>query len=291
MCIHHRVDVFVNHRDFVGSQRFIFIWAGKAAANTAILLSMSEFFPLLGLDAGSLALIVLSALLVGFSKTGLGGVMMLVVPMLAAAFGGKASTGVLLPMLIVGDFLAVRYYHLHADWPGILRLLPWTILGLLAGIFIGNQIEDRQFTLLIALSVLVCLAVLIVMELKAGKIKVPRGTWFYALIGLMAGFTTMIGNVAGPIFAVYLLAQRYEKKSLLGTSAWFFMLINLTKLPLQIFFWGNITVRTGQITLLIIPAILVGAVLGALVVKRIPEKPFRWLVIGMTAVSALRLFF
>ena len=69
------------------------------------------------------------------------------------------------------------------------------------------------------------------------------------------------------------------------------MLINLTKLPLQIFFWGNITVRTGQITLLIIPAILVGAVLGALVVKRIPEKPFRWLVIGMTAVSALRLFF
>ena len=85
------------------------------------------------------------------------------------------------------------------------------------------------------------------MELAAGKITVPRGTWFYALIGLMAGFTTMIGNVAGPIFSVYLLAQRYEKKSLLGTSAWFFMLINLTKLPLQIFFWGNITARTAQI--------------------------------------------
>ncbi len=252
---------------------------------------MAELVQILGIDPWQFGLIVISALLIGFSKTGIGGVVMIAIPILALAFGGKVSTGIILPMLIAGDILAVAYYHRHADWPGIRRLLPWTVLGLLAGILVGNMINDRQFTLLIAASVMICLAVLVILELRGGKVRAPDGIWFYALIGLIAGFTTMIGNVAGPIFSVYLLARRYEKQGFLGTSAWFFFLINLIKLPLQVFFWGNVTAQTGLIGAVMIPAILAGAVLGALVVRRIPEKPFRWLVIGMTAVAVVRLFF
>lgn len=252
---------------------------------------MAELVQILGIDPWQFGLIVISALLIGFSKTGIGGVVMIAIPILALAFGGKVSTGIILPMLIAGDVLAVAYYHRHADWPGIRRLLPWTVLGLLAGILVGNLINDHQFTLLIAASVMICLAVLVILELRGGKVRSPDGVWFYALIGLIAGFTTMIGNVAGPIFSVYLLARRYEKQSFLGTSAWFFLLINLIKLPLQVFFWGNVTAQTGLIGAVMIPAILAGAVLGALVVRRIPEKPFRWLVIGMTAVAVVRLFF
>ncbi len=252
---------------------------------------MTDIVPLLGVEPWQLGLIVVSALLIGFSKTGIGGVAMIAIPILAAAFGGKMSTGIILPMLITGDILAVRYYHHHADWPGIRRLLPWTMLGLLTGILVGNLIDDRQFTLLIAASLLICLVVLVVLELRSGKIVTPDGLWFYALIGTVAGFTTMIGNVAGPIFAVYLLACRYDKQRFMGTSAWFFAVINAIKLPLQIFFWGNITTQTALISALMIPAILIGAVLGVMVIKRIPEKPFRWLVIGMTAVAIVRLFF
>ena len=258
---------------------------------TSILRGMTEITQLLGIDSWQFAMIVVSALLVGFSKTGIGGVMMVAIPILAAAFGGKLSTGLILPMLIAGDILAVGYYHRHADWAGIRRLLPWTIAGLLSGILVGNLINDHQFTLLIAVSVLICLGVLMVLELKAGHVRVPDGMWFYALIGLAAGFTTMIGNVAGPIFSVYLLARRYEKQSFLGTSAWFFFLINLIKLPLHIFVWNNISWQTGLIGVVMIPAILIGAVLGVLVIKRIPEKPFRWVVIGMTAIASARLFF
>jgi hypothetical protein len=252
---------------------------------------MTEIFPLLGVEPWQFGLIALSALLIGFSKTGIGGVVMIAIPVLAAAFGGKMSTGIILPMLITGDVLAIRYYHRHADWPGIRRLLPWTVIGLLAGILVGNLINDRQFTLLIAASLVICLAVLVVLELRAGRVATPDGLWFYALIGMVAGFTTMIGNVAGPIFAVYLLAQRYDKQRFMGTSAWFFAIINLIKLPLQIFFWGNITIQTALIAAFVIPAVLIGAVIGAMVIKRIPEKPFRWLVIGMTAVAIVRLFF
>lgn len=242
-----------------------------------------------GIDAWQFAMIVTAALLVGFSKTGIGGVVMIVVPLLAAVFGGKASTGILLPMLIIGDVFAVAYYRRHGDWAGIRRLLPWTIAGLVAGIQVGNLIDDQLFVLLIAVSVLACLCILVVLETRGSRVNPPDGTWFYALIGLIAGFCTMIGNVAGPIFAVYLLARRYDKQSFLGTSAWFFMVINVIKLPLQIFFWKNIGVQTLLMSATMIPAILVGAVIGVAVVRRVPEKPFRWLVIGMTFVAVIRL--
>ena len=265
--------------------------AGITGNAPSILASMAEITQFLGVELWQLGLIFVSALLIGFSKTGIGGVLMIAIPFLATAFGGKVSTGMILPMLVAADFMAVAYYHAHADWSGIRRLLPWTVVGLLSGILVGNQINDRQFTLLIAVSLVICLVVLVVLELRSGRFRVPDDLWFYALIGLVAGFTTMIGNVAGPIFAVYLLARRYEKQTFLGTSAWFFMIINLIKLPLQIFFWGNVTLQTGLLSVVMVPAILIGAVLGVVVVKLIPEKPFRWLVIGMTAISTVRLFF
>ena len=252
---------------------------------------MTELTQLLGVEPWQFGLVAFAALLIGFSKTGIGGVTMIAVPLLATVFGGRFSTGIILPMLVVGDVMAIGYYHRHADWPGIRRLLPWAIMGLFAGIFVGNLINDRQFTLLIAFSVLICLAVLVVLEKTKGRLRVPDSMAFYALIGLGAGFTTMIGNVAGPIFSVYLLARRYEKNGFLGTSAWFFAIINVTKLPLQIFFWKNISWQTALLDAAMIPAILVGAVLGAVVIKRIPEEPFRWLVIAMTAVACVRLFF
>jgi len=255
------------------------------------MMNFTQAAQLLGLEPWSLGLVIVTAVLIGFSKTGIGGVVMVVVPLMAATFGGKMSTGIILPMLITGDVFAVAYYHRHADWPGIRRLLPWVLAGLLLGLLVGNLIDDRQFTLLIAVSLLICLAILVTMELRAGQLRVPDGLWFYALIGIIAGLTTMIGNVAGPIFAVYLLARRFEKQNFLGTSAWFFMIINLTKLPLQILFWGNISMQTAWLSALMIPAVLAGAALGVVVINRIPEKSFRWLVIGMTGLAIVRLFF
>ena len=252
---------------------------------------MLESLLLPGINSWQFGTLVVAALLVGFSKTGVGGVTMLIVPLLASAFGGKASTGILLPMLITGDVLAVGYYHQHADWAGIRRLLPWTLSGLLAGILVGNLIDDRQFAVLIAISVLLCLAVLVFLELRSGRMAIPESTPFFALIGITAGFTTMIGNVAGPIFSVFLLVRRYGKQGFLGTSAWFFMIVNVIKLPLQIFFWQNIGVQTGLLAAAMVPAVAIGAVVGAMVIRRIPEKPFRWLVIVMTAAATVRLFF
>ena len=233
--------------------------------------------------------VIVAAFIVGFSKTGIGGASMLVIPILAEVFGGKGSTGILLPMLLVGDVFAVKYYNRHANWRHIRKLMPWVLVGLGAGVIVGSYINDQQFKLLIAASVIICLAILVYSEIKGDEVKVPHKLWFYALTGMACGFTSMIGNAAGPIFTIYLLARGFKKNDFMGTMAWFFLIINLLKMPLQIFFWHNITLQTALLAVGMIPAIALGAVLGIAVIKKIPEKPFRYMIIVMTALTAIKL--
>lgn len=233
--------------------------------------------------------VIAASILVGFGKTGISGFNMLVIPILASVFGGKISTGIMLSMLIVGDFFAVWYYHQHANWNNIKKLLPWSFAGLIMGATIGSFINDAQFKILISISVLVCLAILIYTEKKGGNIEVPDKSWFYILTGIAAGFTSMIGNAAGPIFSIYLLAMGFKKNNFMGTRAWFFLIINLTKMPFQIFLWHNISIKTAILACVMIPAITIGAFFGIMVIKRINEKPFRYIIIAMTAIAAVKL--
>jgi len=236
------------------------------------------------------AWIILAALLIGVSKTGISGLLTLVIPILAAVFGGKASTGIILPMLIVGDVFALFYYKHNAKREDILKLLPWTFMGLIFGLIVGGYINDEQFKSLIALSVLLCLFLLIYFEKKGDQLKIPDKTWLHASVGILSGFTSMIGNAAGPIFSVYLLAKGVDKVNFLGMTAWFFFIVNVTKLPMQVFIWHNITVQTFVLTGIMIPFIGIGAVFGAFIIKRINEKAFRYLIIAMTAIVSVKLF-
>ena len=99
----------------------------------------------------------------------------------------------------------------------------------------------------------------------------------------------MIGNAAGPIFSIYLLALGFKKNNFMGTNAWFFFIINFIKLPLQIFVWNNMGISSLATTILMLPLITIGAILGFFTLKKINEKYFRYIVILMTAIAALRL--
>jgi uncharacterized membrane protein YfcA len=131
---------------------------------------------------------------------------------------------------------------------------------------------------------------LVYTEIKGKNIKLPGEAWFYALVGVLSGFASMIGNAAGPIFGIYLLALGFKKNNFIGTNAWFFFIINLTKLPLQIFVWHNIGIRSIAIAIVVLPLITLGAILGYYLLKKINEKVFRYIVIVVTAIAALKLF-
>lgn len=234
-------------------------------------------------------LLALCGLLIGMSKVGVPGVSMLVVPTLALIFGGKASTGILLPMLMMADLFGVGYYHRHAEWKYLWKLLPWAFAGIGIALWVGEVVSDFWFKNIIAILVFVCIALMLWRDRKKNQSLFPDSWWFAASMGILGGFATMIGNVAGPIFAIYLLAMHLPKNSFIGTGAWFFLIVNLSKFPLHIFIWETITWDTLSLDLTLLPAIALGAVVGINLVKKISEKLYRTAVIIVTALSAFLL--
>lgn len=234
-------------------------------------------------------LLMVCAILVGMSKVGVPGVSMLVVPTLAIIFGGKASTGILLPMLMMADIFGVSYYHRHAEWKYLWKLLPWAFIGVGIALWVGEVVNDIWFKNIIAILVFFCIALMLWKDRQKGNKLFPDTWWFAASMGILGGFATMIGNVAGPIFAIYLLAMHLPKNSFIGTGAWFFLIINFSKFPLHIFVWKTINWNTLTLDLLLLPGIALGAFAGIKLVGRISDSLYRSAVIIVTALSAFLL--
>jgi len=235
--------------------------------------------------------VILCALFVGMSKTGVAGVGMLIVPILASIFGGKPSAGILLPMLSMADVFAVSYYHRHAEWKYVLKLLPSTVAGVLIGLFVGNIVNDQQFKHIMAAIILVGLVIMVWRERKTNIQAIPHNWLFASFAGLLGGFSTMIGNAAGPVMSIYFLSMLLPKNSFIGTGAWFFLIVNLFKIPFHIMVWNTIDMHTFKLDLMMFPVIMLGAFLGVKLVKIIPEKPYRIFIIVTTALAAIKLFF
>lgn len=228
-------------------------------------------------------------MLIGMSKVGVPGVSMLVVPALALIFGGKASTGILLPMLMMADLFGVGYYHRHAEWKYLWKLLPWAFVGIGIALWVGEVVNDTWFKNIIAILVFLCIGLMLWHDRKKGQNLFPDTWWFSAMMGILGGFATMIGNVAGPIFAIYLLAMHLPKNSFIGTGAWFFLIVNFSKFPLHIFVWKTINLDTLTLDLMLLPAIAFGAFAGIKLVQKISEKLYRTAVIIVTSLSAFLL--
>jgi uncharacterized membrane protein YfcA len=236
-------------------------------------------------------LIGLGCFSIGLGKTGIPGINIFFVPLLAMILPARASTGFLLPMLIFADLFAVTYYRRHAQWRHLLRLLPSAVVGISIGYLGLRYFSDAVLRPAIGGIVLVMLAVQLIRGRKTDREShIPEGAWFSILMGLLAGVTTMMANAAGPVMAIYLLTMRLPKEEYVGTGAWFFFLVNLIKVPFSASL-GLITLETLRYNAFLTPAIAVGAVSGILLLKVLPQKAFRVAVQVVAAVSAVRLLF
>jgi uncharacterized membrane protein YfcA len=195
-------------------------------------------------------------------------------------------------MLCVGDIFAVAWYRRHAEVQYLLKLLPSTLIGIGAGVAVGGSLSNDSFRWLLGGIIMALLGLMIWQDTRRGDSEkhYPQAWWFSALAGLLAGFTTMVGNAAGAIMSIYLLSMHMPKKEFIGTAAWFFLVVNLLKVPLQIVFWKNITLGTLTFDAIMIPAIAAGAFLGVRVAGKIPERGYRIFVMVMTGAAALMLF-
>jgi len=237
-------------------------------------------------STGQILVFILVAVFTGMSKTGVHGAGMIAVPMLAAVFGGKLSSGILLPILCLADVMGVWYYHRHASWYHLKKLFAWAALGTVLGTVVGRGIDDEIFKMIMAAIIVVSVAIMLWLERGHNK-DVPDYPWFAALTGTAGGFTSMVGNLAGSVMAVYFLSMRLPKNEFIGTAAWFFMVINWFKIPFHVWGWHTITWNTFLLDVTTVPFIALGAYLGILIVKNLKEQAYRWFIIGMTLIAAV----
>lgn len=233
---------------------------------------------------------LLVGLIVGFSKTGMPSFGIFGVALMALIFPAKASVGLLLPMLLTGDVFAVSYYRRKVVWKYLWGLIPWVVIGLAGGFFVLDWSDNRHLQLLIGVLVFILVLLHIGLTRMNERLEttISGSFWFSAIIGILVGFTTMIGNAAGGIMTVYLLSRRLDKNAFIGTGAWFYLFVNLIKVPLYASL-GLITWDTLTFNLWMVPAIVLGAFIGIWAVKRIPEVWFRWLVLILAGLGGLRL--
>jgi uncharacterized membrane protein YfcA len=233
----------------------------------------------------------LAALFIGMSKTGIQGINMLTIPLMALMFGAKPSTGLILPMLCFSDLLAVMYYRRTAEWKYIFRLLPSAVAGFAVALAVDKFVPPAEFKHLLSGCLLFVIGIMLWSERGNRENKLTGRWWYGPAFGLLGGFTTMIGNAAGPVMAIYLLSVKLPKYSFVGTSAWFFLVVNYLKIPLQAFAWHNITASSLLLNLYTVPFMIAGAAIGIYIVKRLPEKGFRRFITVVTVLSVLMLLF
>ena len=231
-----------------------------------------------------------AALLLGIAKSGIKGLAILIVTGLALVYGAKESTGILMPLLICGDILAVIYYKRHVKWVYLIKLLPWMVAGVLVGVVFGKDLPEDLFKSGMAMIILISVAMMYYWERKKDR-KVPNHLSFAALMGMMAGFTTMVGNLAGVFSNIYFLAIKLPKNEFIGTAAWLFFIINLFKVPFHIWSWGTINQASFQISLSLIPAVILGFMFGVSIVKKIKNDRYRQLILLLTGLGGLTIFF
>jgi len=264
----------------------IFFWA-IFVPNQKIPMAL---LPLTEIPITSWALAGLAVFLMGISKAGLKGLSIFNVTLMALAFGSKASTGLLIPLLIVGDVFAVIHYNRHTQWKYILKLLPWMLTGILIGVLAGKDLPEREFKWVMVVVILFSLALLVWWEKRKAK-KVPTHWAFAGSMGIMAGICTMIGNLAGALTNIFFLAMRLPKNEFVGTLAWLFFITNLFKLPFHILVWKTVSKESLMTDLWLLPPLFAGLFLGVFLVKKIDEKNFRRFILIVTALGALAILF
>ena len=270
------------------------------------------------LTATSWILLMVVAALCGIAKTALPGAATIAVALCTAVLPAKESTGAILLMLMTGDLLAVWSYRHDADFRMLRRLVPAVLAGVGAGALFLHLASDSSTRRLIGIVLLLLVAITLLQRRAAGRSRVPArspvppmappasgasgapealgasaapatgGRAARLVYGSLAGFTTMVANAGGPVTSMYFLACRYPVKAFLGTTAWFFFLVNLVKLPFSVSA-GLVNATTLSLTGIAAPAVIASALAGRRLAERMDQRVFEPIIIALTIVSALPL--
>ena len=241
------------------------------------------------LDVWQWVAAAVGAVLVGLAKTGIAGLGVLSVAIFATILPARESVGVLLVILIFTDFVAVGVYRRDASWTHLWKLVPWAGAGVVIGAVAFGWMNDALVRMVIG-GILVALVVLQLLRRNRSDLPLEENPnpWLVAGAGLLAGFTTMVANAAGPLMVLYLLAMRLPKFTFVGTAAWFFLVLNLFKVPFSLAL-GLINFSSLGFSLALVPFAVAGALSGRRLITHMNQRVFEGVALVLTLVAGVRM--
>jgi uncharacterized membrane protein YfcA len=241
------------------------------------------------LDLLGIIVVCVAAVLAGISRTGIPGLGMLLVPLVALVMPAMASMGFLLLIFVAADLMSVAYLRRRVAWPRLFRILPWTLVGVFIGYLAMSLVTEAIFKPMVGLMILVVVG-LDLLRRRVGMEFALESRKFAAVAGILAGIFTMMANAAGPIMTIYLLSMNLPKEEFIGTSAYFYFSVNLVKVPFSAAL-GLITWQGLKLDLMLVPLIALGCLFGVLIIKRISQRFFNNLVQGLAVLGGVKLLF
>lgn len=228
-----------------------------------------------------------AGLITGFSKFSVGGMGMLILPVLMIAYTGPEALSILVPMYILTDLVVVALYRKEVNWGVLLRLLPLQMLGMVLGSWLLADISASVFSALIGSIIIGML--LLGWWLENHDAAFMRHSAMASGVGLVAGVVSMTASAAGPLLSLYMLEQKLSKASYISTRALSFLFIDLAKIPLLLGL-GYVNMETTLLGVKALPAVAVGALLGFFMLRRLELAQFKWIIRGMAGIAAIKLF-
>lgn len=220
----------------------------------------------------------------GLSKLGIPAALVFS-PILAGVYGGKASAGIIIIPVIVSDLIVMYIYRKNVDKKVLIKILPLTILGIIAAVIFGNNISDELFKRSMGIIIFI---IGVLTLLKNFKIDFSKLSFLFGFLGGIAAF---IGNVSGPMMSIYLLNIEMDREKFLGTRTWFYFIINLIKVTLYVLVLKNIQIEIFKLTSIAVPFVFVGVFLGKYFIEKMNQNMFEKFILIISMISGLKLIF
>ena len=237
-----------------------------------------------------IAVLAIGAVIIGINKTAIPALGALVVVMFTQFFDPAMASAAVLPLLCVGDLLAVAWYRRQANWKFVLNLLPWALVGLVLGMIVVRGITNVN---ILGIAIAVIILGVQALSLTKGRMQERIDQWrgsvgMAAVFGILAGFTTQVANAAGPVMAIYLVLMKFSKEEYIGSAAWYFLILNWIKLPVFAL-EGRVTWESVKLDLCMLPFIILGGFLGIVLLRKLPQKVFKAIIQILVVVASVRL--
>ncbi|RDL45218.1 sulfite exporter TauE/SafE family protein [Marinomonas piezotolerans] len=234
----------------------------------------------------TLVVMFIAGLITGFSKFSVGGMGLLVLPIVMIAFPGPEALGVLLPLYAITDIMAAYSYRKNISWAVLARFIPLGFLGVIVGAQLLSSIDEEQFVTLLGIIIVAMIALGFYLDTR--PVSFMQKPWAAYSMGFLSGLISMISNAAGPLYSLFLLEQKLNKESYISTRAWGFFIINIIKFPLYISL-GLLSQQSLTMSSYALPGLLVGSFFGYHFLKRVKQKHFKWLIRIMSTLAAIKL--